>query len=173
MNEELKRLIEGNMRTAYEIITFGALPLADADPVDGLVPVVSEEFGTLADLRAYLRGIYTEEETERLLKEGNIGLPQYIEKDGKLFYNLDQMVGGAPSAWKSYTAEPEALPEGAEEVFVTVRVVFDAYLEEGDPEETGTYRLHAVKTPDGWRLARMEDRPEEWMIPEEGGEDGE
>lgn len=176
MQEELRKLIEENRRVMEEIISYGSLPLGE-ESADGMMArVVSEEFRTLEDLRAYLCGIYTPEEAERLLTDGDIGGPQYIEKDGQLWYDLQWMIGGAPSPWKSWTAEPEELPADQDRADVTVHVIFDTGEPDPDEEEeelTGTYHLTAVRTDAGWRLEKMADTPDEWLVTYEDEETAE
>ena len=168
MNTELKKLIDENYRVVNEMFVFGNLPVDETLRDEMVCPVVSEEFRTMAQLRAYLESIYTPEETDRILREGGYGEePLDVEKDGALFLDLNWVTGGAPEAWKSWTAEPEDLPTDGTEADITVAASFD--VPESDEEEdnedrmtTGTYRFHAVYTPNGWRLAKMVDTPEEW-----------
>jgi hypothetical protein len=91
---DMLKLVEGNKKCIFELFIFDYLQFDgyDSSSDNKFVQVHSDEFPTFADLERYVRYIYCDEESNRLLY-GNNGNALYLDVDGVLYLN-GAMLGG-------------------------------------------------------------------------------
>ena len=164
MQEEIVRLVEGNKKCFFEIFGLEHLPTNSTTVIDDrYFQVDTNLFITFSDFESYVRNIYCNEETERLLfgivDNGNY-IPQYVNIDGKLFYdNYAAHSRGYYSTWSDYSIEIISIEDNACE--------FKMHTTEDPPPEVGdpvpfVLDFKAIVEDGQWKLEEMVYTNESW-----------
>lgn len=146
-----KELFTAHLDCMLNVMELGELP--HEAPQDGsfIVPVTDDRFPDYAAFEAYLRGIYTDDVADGLLKNFPYeGESKYLEQDGRLYLNLNLCGGkGYYVDWSDCTIEIAALSPDRCDFIAVASVTWPA--ENPQPEE---YRVEAqlLKTAEGWRM---------------------
>jgi len=152
----LKELVDENYYCITELFCYGNLSY-DLNSVNNEKAIVtSERFKSISDLKEYLLQIYIEQEVERLLNQYSDGEPFYFEQDGKLYINVNRVVGaGLGRPWNSY--DIVILNQSEKSCSFAVKVTYEEdELYVGDSEER--YLFEAVYE-EKWLLKEIVNKP--------------
>ncbi len=114
-------LVNSNAEFVNEVFKKNHLPIDEKSTIqkgaDSFAPVVSDKYKTLADLKEHLSSIYMEKSVDNILNNP----PQYVDIDGKLYFNMKYAESDYHVDWSSPAVSASINDEGKYEIIITVK----------------------------------------------------